>query len=120
MLIMNGSSLEGPRHPAYTQLSPLFWALKYKNMDILKLLIYAGVSNNEIRYVRKILFTKNDGDQRVAELLDKEAKTPRTLKQICRREVRKHLSDACLGKTFVQRIKDLPIPTILRQYLLLR
>lgn len=119
MLIMNGSSLEGPRYPANTQLSPLFWALKYKNMDILKLLIYAGVSNNEIRYVRKILFARN-GDQKLIEMLDREAKTPRTLKQLCRAEVRKHLSAVCLGKHFVSRVKELPIPTILRQYLLLR
>ncbi|KAL4240468.1 hypothetical protein ACF0H5_001260 [Mactra antiquata] len=119
MLIMNGSSLEGPRYPANTQLSPLFWALKYKNMDILKLLIYAGVSNNEIRYVRKILFARN-GDQKLIDMLDVEAKTPRTLKELCRGQVRKHLSDACSGKNFVTNVKELPIPTILRMYLLLR
>lgn len=119
MLIMNGSSLEGPRYPANTQLSPLFWALKYKNMDILRLLIHAGVSNSEIRYVRKILFARN-GDSKLIEMLDKEAKTPRSLKQICRGEIRKYLSDVCLGKNFVSRVKELPVPTILRQYLLLR
>ncbi|XP_045214059.1 ankyrin repeat and SOCS box protein 8-like [Mercenaria mercenaria] len=119
MLIMNGSSLEGPRYPANTQLSPLFWALKYKNMDILKLLIHAGVSNNEIRYVRKILFARN-GDQKLIDMLDTEARTPRSLKQICRGKVRKHLSEVCHGKNFVSKVKELPIPTILRQYLLLR
>lgn len=119
MLIMNGSSLEGPHYPANTQLSPLFWALKYKNLDILKLLIYAGVSNKEIRYVRKILFARN-GDQKLIDMLDTEAKTPRTLKQLCRGQVRKQLSDVCLGKQFIYRVKELPIPTILRHYLLLR
>ncbi|WAQ97374.1 GDE1-like protein [Mya arenaria] len=119
MLIMNGSSLEGPRYPANTQLSPLFWSLKYKTLEILKLLIHVGVSNSEIRYVRKILYARN-GDPQLIELLDIEAKTPRTLKQICRREIRKHISDVCLGKTFIHKLKDLPIPTVLKQYLALK
>lgn len=118
-LIINGSSLEGPRYPANTQLTPLFWAIKYKSLDIPKLLINAGVPNSEIRYVRRYLFARN-GDQDLIDLLDEAAKTPRTLKQICRTEVRKYISEACFGKKFVQRIKELPIPTILKQYLLLR
>lgn len=118
-LIMNGSSLEGPRYPANTQLTPLFWALKYRTLDIPKLLINAGVSNTEIRYVKRYLLARN-GDRELLELLDTEAKNPRSLKQICRTEVRKHISDVCLGKRFIHRIKDLPVPTLLKQYLLLR
>ncbi|KAH3862772.1 inversin-like [Dreissena polymorpha] len=119
MLIINGSSLEGPRHPANTQLSPLFWSLKYKTHEILKLLITIGVSNSEIRYVRRLLHARNDG-QKFIELLDTEARTPRTLKQICRREVRNSVSEVCQGKNFLQRMNQLQIPTILKQYLLLR
>ena len=118
-LITNGSSLEGPRYPANTQLTPLFWALKYKTLDVPKLLIIAGVSNHEIRYVRRYLFAKS-GDQDLIDLLDEAAKTPSSLKMSCRTEIRKHISEVCLGKRFVQRIKDLPIPTIIKQYLLLR
>ena len=120
MLIVNGSSLEGPRHPANTQHSPLFWALKYKNMDILKFLIHVGVSNSEIRYVLKLLCAKHDSDQNIMEMLEMEARTPRTLKQICRREIRKHLTNVCFGKYFTQQVKLLPVPTILKQYLLLQ
>jgi len=119
MLIMNGSSLEGPRYPANTQLSPLFWSLKYKTLEILKLLIHVGVSNNEIRYVRRILFARN-GDEKLIELLDREAKTPRTLKQICRRKIRNHITEVCQGKNFIHKLKDLPVPTVLKQYLALK
>lgn len=120
MLIIHGSSLEGPRHPVSSQLSPLFWALKYNYSEILKLLIRAGVSNNEIRCVCKITFAGTNGDKKLIDLLDNEAKMPRSLKDLCRREIRKHLSDVCQGKNFLKRMKELPVPNILRQYLVLR
>lgn len=120
MLIMNGSSLEGPRYPANSHQSPLFWAVKHRNVEIIKLMILAGVSNAEIRYIRKTMEVRIDEDQAIMELLDKEARVPRSLKQLCRREVRKHLSDDSMSKNFINRIKELPIPNILRQYLMLK
>lgn len=120
MLITNGSSLEGPRYPANTQHSPLFWAVKHRSLELVKLMILAGVSNAEIRYVRKTMESRIDEDPVIIVLLEKEAKAPRSLKQLCRREIRKHLSDDSMSKNFVQRLKELPIPTILRQYLLLK
>ena len=120
MLIINGSSLEGPRYPANSHQSPLFWAVKHRNLEIIKLMIIAGVSNSEIRYVRKTMEVRTEEDQAVVDLLHKESRAPRSLKHLSRREIRKHLSEDSMSKIFLERIKELPIPTILRQYLVLK
>ncbi|KAK3594873.1 hypothetical protein CHS0354_005947 [Potamilus streckersoni] len=121
-LILHGSILDGPscKYQVHTQHSPLFWALKYSNIEITKLILHAGIPVSDIRCVKRTYATSNEVDSTLLQYLEEKSKSPMNLKQMCRMEVRRYFSIQFLGKNFVQNINALPLPPILKQYLLLK
>lgn len=122
-LIVNGSNLQGPKYPiggTSAQYNPLFWASKHKAMEIVKLLLCAGIPLWEIRSVRRALIMDGDNDMTVLGILDAEINNPPSLKQLCRMGTRTCISRNCNGKEFLKNIETLPLPVILKQYLSLR
>ncbi|KAL3877842.1 hypothetical protein ACJMK2_035486 [Sinanodonta woodiana] len=121
-LILHGSILDGPncKYQVSTQHSPLFWALKYSNIEITKLILHTGIPVSDIRCVKRTYATSNEVDSTLLQYLEEKSKSPMSLKQMCRMEVRRYFSIQFLGKNFVRNINALPLPPILKQYLLLK
>ena len=117
-LIINGSSLGGAGPFALAEQSPLFWAAKHGNVEIIKLVLTAGVPPAQVRSVRMAL-QNSDIDVDVVALLDSKLKMPQSLKHQCKCVIRSFISDQSMGKHFVKNISDLPLPLSVKQYLLL-
>lgn len=117
-LIINGSNLEGARLPSADQPSPLFWAAKQRNAEIVKLILTVGVSTIETACVRRALTVASEADSTIISLLYAASKAPQTLRHICKRHIRGYVSERCGGKNFIKCINDLPLPFVLKQYLL--
>lgn len=121
-LILHGSLLQGPKNnnTLSSQHNPLFWAAKNKNMEIVRLMLTAGIPISDIRGVKRALIMEGLGDGNLFSLLDGEMKSVCNLKQICRMNIRSHISKCCQGKDFLHQIDELPLPFIIKQFLILR
>ncbi|XP_071107921.1 ankyrin repeat and SOCS box protein 8-like [Haliotis cracherodii] len=117
-LIVHGSSLGGVGPYCPAEQSPLFWAAKHGNVEIIKLVLMAGVSPPQIRSVRMAL-QNSDIDEDIVELLDMESKTPHSLRHQCKCVLRSHIIKQSDGKNFLQSVDSLPLPSSLKHYLLL-
>lgn len=119
-LILNGSNLDGPKVSTIAQRNPLFWACKNKNIEIVKLILQAGLATSVIRCVKRALVVDGAADSAILAILDAEVIDPPPLKQICRQFLRNYVSKCCRGKHFLKQFDDLPLPVILKLYLVLR
>lgn len=118
-LVYNGSNLDGNKPPASTQISPIYLAAKYGDMESLKLLISAGVPIGKIQEIRHSLFGNEDSKNAIACFLDSESRAPHSLKKQCRRVIRNSVSISCQGKYFVQNVYKLPLPPSVTEFVLL-
>lgn len=119
-LVLNGSNLDGPRVVSSYQNSPLFWASKYKDFEMMRLILLAGVPMWLIRCVKHSLHDATGRNAAAIGYLDDFTRNAPSLKQICRRILRTAVSESCKGKYFGQNIETLPLPQILKCYLLLK
>ncbi|XP_022319791.2 uncharacterized protein LOC111122348 [Crassostrea virginica] len=119
-LILHGSNMEGPKVSIMAQQTPLFWAAKSKNIEIVRLILCAGLPTSEIKSVHRALLMDGELDSQILALLNSEYQSPPLLRQICRRVVRNTVSNCCKGKDFIKHINALPLPVIMKQYLTLR
>lgn len=119
-LVLNGSNLDGPKVVSSYQNSPLFWASKYKDYEVMSLILSAGVPLWLIRCVKHSLQDATGRNAAAITYLDEYTRNAPSLKQICRRILRTTISENCNGKHFAQKIDALPLPQILKYYLLLQ
>lgn len=117
-LIIHGSPLSAHNNWSSAEQSPLFWATKNGNFEIVKLVLQAGVGLWEIRSVRMAL-SNSDVDSDILELLDQETQAPPSLQHQCKLVVRCSLSRIGRGKNFIKNMQTLPLPSSLIQFLLL-
>jgi ankyrin repeat protein len=119
-LVLNGSNLDGPKVVSSYQNSPLFWASKYKDFEMMRLILLAGVPMWLIRCVKHALQDATGRNAAAIGYLDEYTRNAPSLKQMCRRIFRTTVSESCKGKHFGQKIDSLPLPQILKSYLLLQ
>lgn len=117
-LIVHGSPLSSPHRWSSAEQSPLFWATKNGNADIVRLVLKAGVNLWEVRVVRMAL-SNSDVDAEILEVLDEEIQCPPSLQHQCKLVLRSQISCLNRGKNFCERIEGLPLPSSVKQYLLL-
>ncbi|XP_050390904.1 putative ankyrin repeat protein RF_0381 [Patella vulgata] len=115
MLIVNGSNL-GPHSPI--EHCALFWAAKRGNIEIVRLVIAAGVPLSQIRAVKMALMN-SDIDPEITTLLDIDSRTPPTLQHQCKRIIRTYIANKSMGIYFTKHIDGLPLPSSLKNYLAL-
>ena len=117
-LIIHGSPLSAPIRWSSPEQSPLFWATKNGNLEIVKLILQAGVGLWEVRSVRMAL-SNNDVDCEILGVLDSETLLPPSLQQQCKLVVRDCIRQCGHGKSFVKNMQTLPLPPSIIQFLLL-
>ena len=100
--------------------SAVYWAIFNNRETTLKLLLLAGVHfTPEIlaRYPRNIRVMHNGP---LYHWLNHHVSNPRSLRALCSLRVRKHLGRVSHGRSIVGRIAELPLPTLLKDVLLLK
>ncbi|KAH9505204.1 hypothetical protein Btru_058945 [Bulinus truncatus] len=117
-LIIHGSPLSAHLRWSSAEQSPLFWATKHGNLEIVRLLLQAGVGMLEVRSVRMAL-SNSDVDCEILELLDQETQSPPSLQHQCKLVLRCCISISGRGKNFVKSVQTLPLPSSVIQFLLL-
>ncbi|CAL1530626.1 unnamed protein product [Lymnaea stagnalis] len=117
-LIIHGSPLSAQLRWSSAEQSPLFWATKNGNLEIVKLVLQAGVGLLEIRSVRMAL-SNSDVDSDILELLDQETQCPPSLQHQCKLVLRCSISRMGRGKNFIKNMQSLPLPSSIIQFLLL-
>ncbi|XP_005092968.1 ankyrin repeat and SOCS box protein 8 [Aplysia californica] len=117
-LIIHGSPLTAPVQWSSAEQSPLFWATKNGNLEIVKLMLQAGVGIWETRAVR-IALSNSDVDSEILDLLDAETQCPPSLQHQCKTVLRTTIRHVGQGKNFIKSMQCLPLPSSIIQYLLL-
>jgi hypothetical protein len=86
----------------------------------MRLILLAGVPMWLIRCVKHALQDATGRNAAAIGYLDEYTRNAPSLKQMCRRIFRTTVSESCKGKHFGQKIDSLPLPQILKSYLLLQ
>ncbi|ESO84212.1 hypothetical protein LOTGIDRAFT_229668 [Lottia gigantea] len=116
MLIINGSNLGAFNSHSPIEHCALFWAAKRGNIEIVRLVLTAGVPLAQIRAVKMALMNSDiEGD--ILTLLDNDSRTPPLLQHYCKRIIRNYVAVKCSGIYFAKHIDRLPLPSSLKNYL---
>lgn len=93
-------------------LDNLSLAKKHGNLELVKLIVYAGFDFHNLLFDIRSL--KSEEDDPVYNYLVTVRSSPMNLRELCRIVIRKSL-----GKSLVGKIYQLPLPTLLQKYVVL-
>ncbi|XP_013384369.1 serine/threonine-protein phosphatase 6 regulatory ankyrin repeat subunit B [Lingula anatina] len=115
MLILNGACVNFPGESRTKTL--LHWCMFHCHKDIIKLLAYTGYNITKEQGIWLSLPARVAEDVEFCRWLKDELSTPPNLQRQCRVAIRRQVLHQEAGRLFLQKLKTLPLPQRLLDYL---